>query len=132
MKYIAILHKEKDSSYGITLPDFEGCFSAADSWEDIPANIQEAIELYAEDEEDFEPPVASSFEAVSNMEEAQGGTLMIVDIDFDFLDAKAVPVNITMPVYIRNRIDRAAKKAGMNRSAYLVKAALEYHPSDNP
>lgn len=131
MKYIAILHKDKDSSYGITLPDFPGCFSAADSWEDIPANVQEAVELYADDEEDFEPPVASSFEAVSVMEETQGGTLMIVDIDFDFLDSKAVPVNITMPVYIRNRIDRAAKKAGMNRSAYLVKAALEYHHGDN-
>lgn len=131
MKYIGIIHKDENSAYGITLPDFLGCFSAADTWEEIPAKIQEAIELYAEGEDSFEPPVASSFEAVAAMDEAKDGTLIIADIDFDFLDSKAVPVNITMPVYIRNRIDRAAKKAGMTRSAYLVKAALEHQHSDN-
>lgn len=126
MKYIAIIHKDPGSAYGVTLPDFPGCFSAADNWEDIPAQVQDAVELYAEDNEAFEPPVALSFEAVSAMPDAKGGTLMIVDIDFSFLDAKAVPVNITMPVYVRNRIDREAKAAGMNRSNYIVKTVLEH------
>lgn len=126
MKYIAIVHKEDDSAYGITLTDFPGCFSASDTWEGIPEQIQDAVELYADGQEGFEPPAVSSFETVAIMPEAKDGTLMIVDINFDFLDNKAVPVNITMPVYVRNRIDRAAKAAGMNRSNYIVETVLKH------
>lgn len=50
----------------------------------------------------------------------------MVDVNFDFLNHKAVPVNITMPLYIRNRIDKAAKAKGMTRSAFLVQAAQAY------
>lgn len=126
MKYLAIIHQGGDSSYGVTLPDFPGCFSAADSLDDIEKNIQEAVELYAEGNDAFEPPVASGIELVRNMEEATGGTLLMVEINFDFLDSKAVPVNITMPLYVRNRIDRAARARGMNRSQYLRKAAEHF------
>ena len=91
MKYIAIIHKEQGTAYGVTLPDFPGCFSAADTLDEVPRNIQEAVELWAE--------------------------------GFDFLDQKVVPVNISMPVYMRNRIDRAARERGLTRSAFIVKAA---------
>ena len=45
MKYIAIIHKEQESAYDVTLPDFPGCFSASDTLDDVPRNIQEAVEL---------------------------------------------------------------------------------------
>ena len=125
MNYIAIIHKEEGTAYGVTLPDFPGCFSAADSLEDVPRNIQEAVELWAEGEE-VEPPVPSSFEDVAQSEAAQGGMLMLVDINFDFLDQKVVPVNLSMPVYMRNRIDRAARERGQTRSAFLVQAAQAF------
>jgi predicted RNase H-like HicB family nuclease len=125
MRYIAIVHKGEDSAYGVTLPDFPGVFSGADDWESLAGNIQEAVELWAEGQ-DFEPPEPSSFEAAAQSEAARDGMLMLVDIDFSFLDAKVVPVNITMPVYVRNRIDRAAKAVGMNRSRFIVEAAQRY------
>lgn len=125
MKYIAVIHKDADSAYGVTLPDFPGCFSAADSLDEIPAAVQQAVELWAEGEE-VEPPVPSGFDAVAGSDAAQGGLLMLVDINFDFLDQNVVPVNISMPVYMRNRIDRAAKVHGLTRSAYLVRAAQAY------
>ena len=78
--------------------------------------------MWAEGEE-IEPPVPASFEEVAQSEAAQGGILMLVDINFDFLDQKVVPVNISMPVYVRNRIDRAARERGLTRSAFIVKAA---------
>ena len=52
--------------------------------------------------------------------------MVLVDVNFDFLEKKAVPVNITVPLYLRNRIDRAAKARGMTRSAFLVRAAQAY------
>ena len=125
MKYIAIIHKEQGTAYGVTLPDFPGCFSAADTLDEVSRNIQEAVELWAEGEE-IEPPVPASFEEVAQSEAAQGGMLMLVDINFDFLDQKVVPVNISMPVYVRNRIDRAARERGLTRSAFIVKATKAF------
>lgn len=125
MKYIAIVHKDSDTAYGVTLPDFPGCFSGADTLEEVPAAIQEAVELWAEGEK-IDPPMPSTFDDVAKLESAQGGVLMLVDVSFDFLNQKAVPVNITMPVYLRDRIDSAAKRSGMNRSQFLQKAAQTF------
>ena len=125
MKYIAIIHKDANSAYGVTLPDFPGCFSAADTLDEIPAAVQEAVELWAEGEE-VDPPVPSSLDSIANSGLATGGMLMLVDINFDFLDDNVVPVNIAMPVYMRNRIDKEAKARGLTRSAYLVRAAQAY------
>lgn len=125
MKYIAIIHKDGDSAYGVTLPDFPGCFSGADTLDAVPAAIQEAVELWAEGEK-IDPPTPSTFDDVATLDAAQGGMLMLVDISFDFLDQKAVPVNITMPVYMRDRIDSAAKRSGLNRSQFLQRAAQSF------
>ena len=125
MHYIAIIHKGEGTAYGVTLPDFPGCFSAADTLDDVPRNVQEAVELWAEGEE-IAPPVPSSFEEVARSEAARGGMLMLVDITFDFLDPNVVPVNISMPVHMRNRIDRAARDRGLTRSSFLVQAAQAF------
>lgn len=125
MKYIAIMHKSPDSAYGITLPDFPGCFSAADTLDDVPQNVQEAVELYAEGEA-FTPPAPMSVEQVATLEESRDGILMLVDVSFDFLDERVVPVNISMPASMRDRISKAAKGKGLTRSAYLVQAARAF------
>ena len=93
--------------------------------DEIPAAVQEAVELWAEGEE-VDPPVPSLFDSIANSGLATGGMLMLVDINFDFLDDNVVPVNISMPVYMRNRIDKEAKARGLTRSAYLVRAAQAY------
>lgn len=46
--YIAIVHQEGDSAYGVTFPDAPGCFSAADEIDDLFAMATEALELWAE------------------------------------------------------------------------------------
>lgn len=35
-----------DEGYGIAVPDLPGCYSHAENWEDIPAMIREAMELW--------------------------------------------------------------------------------------
>lgn len=123
MLYPIIIHKDEGSAYGITVPDFPGCYTAGDTLEEALANVQEAIELFMEGE-DMAPPAASQLEDVLTSEDAQGGAVLLVDVDMSFLEKKAVPVNITMPVYVRNTIDRAAKARGMSRSAFIVESAL--------
>ena len=127
MLYPVIVHKDPASDYGITVPDFPGVFSGGSSLDEALANVQDAIETYYEGEKVETILVTpTSLDAVIASEAAHSGAVVLVDVNFDFLDAKSVPVNITLPLWLRNRIDKAAKDAGMNRSKYLAKAAQAY------
>ena len=46
MKYLAVVHKEENSDYGISFPDFPGCVSACEKIEDISKNACEALGLH--------------------------------------------------------------------------------------
>ncbi len=46
--YIAIVHKDPGSAYGVTFPDAPGCFSAADSIDELFTNAAEAIALWTD------------------------------------------------------------------------------------
>ena len=51
MLYPVYVHHEEGSAYGAIVPDFEGCFAAADSLRDLPAAVQEAAEALFEGKE---------------------------------------------------------------------------------
>lgn len=46
--YIAIIHKDPGSAYGLTFPDAPGCFSAADEMDELFAKAEEALSLWTE------------------------------------------------------------------------------------
>ncbi len=46
--YIGLVHKDPDSSYGMSFPDAPGCFSAADTPEQIYKMAREALTLWLE------------------------------------------------------------------------------------
>ena len=41
--YIALVHKDEGTSYGVSFPDVPGCISAGDTFEDAVANAAEAL-----------------------------------------------------------------------------------------
>lgn len=41
--YIALVHKDNDTSYGVSFPDVPGCVSAGDTFEEAIANAGEAL-----------------------------------------------------------------------------------------
>ena len=53
MKYPVAIHKDKDSCFGVSVPDVPGCFSAGATIDEALSNAQEAIsdhlEILAED-----------------------------------------------------------------------------------
>ena len=59
MLYPAYVHKDADSAYGVTFPDFPGCFSAADELDDLPRLAQEAVEVSFDAETDAIPAPTS-------------------------------------------------------------------------
>jgi predicted RNase H-like HicB family nuclease len=53
--FIALVHKDEDSAWGVSFPDLPGCFSAADTLADVLPQAGEALELWFEDEPWLKP-----------------------------------------------------------------------------
>lgn len=109
-------------AHGVTFPDFQGCFSAADSWEDLPGAVQEAVEAHFEGEES-DIPLPTPIEQLVGDARFEGGVWMLFDIDLSKINTKAVRVNVSLPERLVQQIDAAAKNRHMTRSAFLALAA---------
>ena len=126
MIYPAYVHIGDDRhAHGVTLPDFEGCFAAADHYRDLPQKIQEAIELHFEGE-DFDVPQPSDINELESSGQYTGGMWMLVDIDLSKLESKPVRLNVSLPISIVKRMDDFASQHHLTRSALIVKATEEY------
>ena len=64
--YIALVHKDPDSSYGVSFPDFPGCITAGDTIEEARKNADEVLPFHIEGMlEDGETlPVPSTLEQI--------------------------------------------------------------------
>ncbi|MGC3875333.1 type II toxin-antitoxin system HicB family antitoxin [Halomonas sp. GXIMD04776] len=122
MLYPVYVHKDADSAYGVTFPDFPGCFSAADELADLPRMVQEAVEVYFEGEE-MAIPAPSAPEDWQDDERFQGGYWMLLDLDLSRISTRAVRVNVSLPECLVARIDEAAEARHLSRSAFLALAA---------
>ncbi len=122
MLFPVVIHKDKESCYGVTIPDIPGCFTAGDTLEEAVANIQEAVAVHLEGEEHI--PAPSPLESHHANPDYAGGTWMMVDIDTSGL-GKAKRINITIPERILRDVDAKAHKLGLSRSAFLARAAVQ-------
>lgn len=124
MLYPVYVHKDEGSAYGLTFPDFPGCFSAADELADLPRMAQEAVEVHFEGE-GLAIPRPSAPEQWADDERFQGGYWMLVDIDLARVSAKPVRLNISLPEYLVRQIDAYAASHHQSRSGFLARAAEE-------
>lgn len=125
MLYPVYVHLgDEQTAHGITIPDFPGCFSAADDWRELPEKVQEAVELYFEGE-DLEIPPPTALEVVARDPQYQDGVWVMVDIDLSRIRPKAVRLNISLPQPLVRRIDQYAREHHISRSGFLAKAAEE-------
>jgi predicted RNase H-like HicB family nuclease len=131
MNYIAFLHKDRKSDYGVSFPDFPGCVTAGKTFEEAHRNAVDALTLHIEGmKEDGDPiPKPSTLETVEKYPGRPGATLFLVDIP---ADEKTVRVNITARQSQIATIDRLAESAGLTRSAYIVRSAMKETKKRNP
>lgn len=126
MLYPVYLHLGDEShAHGITIPDFPGCFSAVDSWEELPRLIQEAVEVYFDGEE-MEIPAPTPIHRLAQNPAYEGGAWMLVEIDLSKISTRVKRVNITLPENLLKTIDSFAESRHMSRSAFLARAAGQY------
>lgn len=125
MLYPVYIHVgDEKAAHGMIFPDFPGCFSAADNWEDIPVMAQEAVECHMAGE--GEPvPQATPLEQLANHPDYKDGVWMLIDIDIARIDPAPHRINVSMPRYLLSQIDQYTQSHHLTRSGFLAKAAQE-------
>lgn len=119
--FLALVHKDHDSAYGVTFPDLPGCFSAADDYGDIIPNAAEALDLWFEDEAVTEPRDIEAIRAEVADDLAAGAFL--VAVPYIRRTTRQRRVNISLDAGTLDAIDQAARGMKLTRSAFLALAA---------
>jgi predicted RNase H-like HicB family nuclease len=119
--YIGLIHKDADSDYGVSFPDFPGVVTAGKSLDDARAMAEEALTFHIDGlvEDGEAVPEPSPLEEVMANPENRDGVAVLVAVKTD----AAVRVNITLPEDVLAQIDRYAEAHGFTRSGFLTQAA---------
>jgi predicted RNase H-like HicB family nuclease len=123
MEYIAYLHKDRKSDFGVSFPDFPGCVTAGRSLDEARRKAPQALALHIagmmEDREKIPKP--STMDELAGDPDREHAIAFLVTTDFE--KSKTVRVNVTARENQIELIDRLARQAGMTRSAYMVQSA---------
>jgi len=127
LRYIAFIHKDRDSVYGVSFPDIPGCFSAGDTIDAAVHNAVEALSGHVRFLEADGDPVPSprDFDAImadpALAEDREGAMTTVIPLVRD--RGSSTRINVSLDLGLLEAIDAAARDRGQTRSAFLASAA---------
>ncbi len=127
MRYpIAIEPGDKDSAFGVVVPDLPGCFSTGDTLDEAVRNAAEAISLWIECvlDDGGAVPHPAPLQTHRDNPDFEGWIWALVDIDSVLLSEEPEQINITLPARLVRRIDDYANAHQETRSGFLARAAI--------
>ena len=121
--YIALIHKDGASDYGVSFPDLPGVISAGATLDEARQMAAEALALHIEGmADDGEPlPEPASLESIMAVAENRDAVAVLIPIAEG--NPRVVRVNITLPQDVLEEIDAYAEQRGFTRSGFLAAAA---------
>jgi predicted RNase H-like HicB family nuclease len=121
--YIALIHKDPDSDYGVSFPDLPGVIAAGSDLDEARKMAVEALAFHLEGmAQDGEAvPEPSSLEEVISIAENRDGVAVLIEAPA--AEVRSVRINITMPADVVDQIDKYAEHEGFTRSGFLAQAA---------
>jgi predicted RNase H-like HicB family nuclease len=121
--YIALLRKEAKSDFGVEFPDFPGCVTAGKTLEEAQTLAREALSFHVDGmiEDGEQIPSPSSTDRIMADPANRTAVVFLVDVE---TQPKSVRVNVTFAPDVLEKIDFAAAKAHLSRSAFLAEVAL--------
>ena len=124
-QYIGLIHKDAESDFGVSFPDFPGLVTAGEDLDDARGMAEEALAFHIEGlVEDGEAiPEPSSLAEIMASAINRDGVAILVGVKTDA--KKVVRVNVTLPADVLQRIDAFAEAHGYTRSGFLAKAAVK-------
>ena len=120
--YIGLIHKDADSHFGVSFPDFPGVITAGITLDDARAVAEEALAFHIEGMmEDGEAiPEPSALEEVMSDPDNRSGVAILISMKN--VQPKAVRVNVTLPGDVLEQIDKYAEAHGYTRWGLLTQA----------
>ncbi|WP_347254563.1 type II toxin-antitoxin system HicB family antitoxin [Leminorella grimontii] len=127
--------KDENTAYGMIVPAFSaydcGCFSAADTQDQIAPMIKEAILMVIEDLVQRGVVAAGDIKDAgylvyaANPEYKDFDSWVMVDVDLSEFEGKPQRINVSLPDTLIRRIDTAVKSSTVyrDRSHFIAEAA---------
>ena len=127
MRFIAFVHKEPNSCYGVSFPDVPGCTSAGDTLDEALSNAVDALSGHIRlMEADMDViPLPRTLEEICDdpeiKKEAEGAIISAVPLVRD--RGSTTRINVSLDLGLLEAIDGLAKQRSQTRSAFLASAA---------
>lgn len=126
MRYVAFIHKDPDSSYGVSFPDMPGCFSAGETLDEATHNATDGLASYVrwlKADGDPVPSPRSVDEIMADPELAEdrvGAIMAAIPLVRDL--GSTTRINVSLDLGLLEAIDSEARERGQTRSAFIASA----------
>jgi predicted RNase H-like HicB family nuclease len=126
MRYIAFIHKDPNSAYGVSFPDLPGCISAGDTLDEAARNAVEAlaghIELMEADGDAVpQPRLLEDITSDPTLtEDREGAVFVAIPLVRDL--GSTTRINVSLDLGLLEAIDGEARSRGQTRSAFIASA----------
>jgi predicted RNase H-like HicB family nuclease len=127
MRFIALVHRDPDSCYGVSFPDVPGCTSAGDTLDEALTNAVDALSghirlMEADGEAIPQPRTLEALNADPEFREDMNGAIIsAVPLVRD--RGSTTRINVSLDLGLLEAIDGLAKQRSQTRSAFLASAA---------
>lgn len=126
--FVAYIHKDQDSDYGVSFHDFPGCTTVGSTLDEAIKLAKEALAFHIKgmQADGDNIPEPSSVEIVQELASKDHPPVMYYSIPYVERSYYVKRYNITMDDAIMKQVDVVARQQGLNRSAFLARVAEEY------
>ena len=128
--YIALIHKEDDSDFGVSFPDLPGCVTAGATFTEAQRLASEVLDFHLDGlrEEGLAVPSPRPPDEIATTEDAVGATLLAVEAR----KPRRRRINVTFPPGLLREVDRVAGERGIARSELLARMARNFLKLEAP
>ncbi|WP_211612520.1 type II toxin-antitoxin system HicB family antitoxin [Paraburkholderia haematera] len=125
MQYPLYVHRDGDTGFRASFPDFPRAAARGRSFDEVKRNAQEVVELMYDRSEQLIPAPTCSTSELQSLDMDDGrGIWMFIEINLARVTSKAVSVQFSLPGSLLQRVDAAAKERHLTRSMFIALAAV--------
>ncbi len=121
--YPTIIHKDADSDFGVSWPDFPGCFSVGADLDEAYMMALEALQGHIDMLLEIGQPIPKPSSLVEAVKVAEPEGFYCTFMVPARTPGRSKRINVSIDEHLLSDIDEAATRRSMSRSAFLAEGA---------